>query len=392
MKLKVTKDDYCLVARTMGWHGGNSTKQSMLDWFQSRGITMDEVMAKIGTMRAAVRNGGAPVAASAPSIGHAELEAIIDAKLKTATASIDIDEATLQRYVAAAVAASQPARIVLSGDKDPAPVKLENRTHPVFEKVLRLVRAGLNVLLVGPAGCGKTTLAAQVATALKRRYGTMHCTSGASESQLTGWLLPVGDGKKAGAFTYVASEFVELYEEGDSLFLLDEIDAADPNVLLVINAALANGSLHIPQRHEAPHVKRGKNVAIIAAANTFGTGADTMYAGRNQLDAATLDRFYVVRMDYDVSLEAELIGESQPAIRRWEPTKHTDGSGLTILAAWIRALREAVAAHRLRRVVSTRTFQKAVAAYQAGLDVPEIKADLLAGWSRDEMAKAGVTL
>ena len=42
---------------------------------------------------------------------------------------------------------------------------------------------------------------------------------------------------------------------------------------------------------------------------------------------------------------------------------------------------------RLRRVVSTRTLQKAVAARQAGVPSEEVKRDLLAGWSRDELAK-----
>jgi hypothetical protein len=48
---------------------------------------------------------------------------------------------------------------------------------------------------------------------------------------------------------------------------------------------------------------------VCAAANTYGTGADALYVGRNQLDAATLDRFYVVEMDYDRKLEAKLAPE-----------------------------------------------------------------------------------
>ena len=247
-----------------------------------------------------------------------------------------------------------------------ATVKLEEHTHPVFAEVLQAIGAGLNVLLVGPAGCGKTHLAAQVSKALTREFGTLHCTAGASEAQLVGWLLPVGEANK---FEYVPSQFVRLYEKGNSLFLLDELDAADPNMLLVINGALANGSLHVPTRYTAPDVPRGQNAGIIAAANTYGHGADLIYAGRNQLDAATLDRFYVVEMDYDTALEKQLA-----------PAHVLD---------WAWNLRRKVAELKLRRVVSTRTIQKAAAMLSTGQEWNHVKVRLLAGWTRDELSKVG---
>ena len=138
---------------------------------------------------------------------------------------------------------------------------------------------------------------------------------------------------------------------------------------------------------------RGKNVAIIAAANTFGTGADLMYAGRNQLDAATLDRFYVVKMDYDEALEQDISGvpPTNPLIA-WAAAPKPDEEELLSLGRWIKDLRSSVMQHRLRRVVSTRTFQKAFAARRAGLSTHEVKLDTLAGWTQDDMAKAAVTV
>jgi len=274
----------------------------------------------------------------------------------------------VRKLIAEAVAKASPEKIVVT-EAAPKGVKVEG-AHPMFEKVLKLVAAGVNVLLVGPAGCGKTTLAHMVAKALKRKFGMLSCTAGASESQLTGWLLPVGAGKQGSAFSYVPSEFVRLYEEGNAVFLFDEFDAADPNMLLVMNSALANGSLHVPQRHEEPLVKRGKNMAMIAAANTYGSGADMIYAGRNQLDAATLDRFYVVEMDYDRRLEETLAPKD--------------------VVEWVWDLRARVQQSRLRRVVSTRAVQKIGAALSVGMQLAEAKKDMLAGWTRDELSKVGV--
>lgn len=294
-----------------------------------------------------------------------------------------VDEDAVRAIIDERLQAIEPARIVVTAAGD---VRIDERTHPVFEKVCRLVVAGVNVLLVGPAGCGKTHLAHQVAKALTLTFGTLHCTAGASESQLLGWLLPTEDN---GRFTYVPAQFVTLYAEGKSLFLMDEIDAADPNMLMVLNGALANGSLHVPQRFHAPTVARGERAYIMAAANTFGTGADIIYAGRNQLDGATLDRFYVVEMGYDEGLEAAIAGRDYRPGKAWKPAADATPQELSELGEWVDALRTKVAALKLRRVVSTRTLQKGIAARKAGIPMAEVKRDLLAGWTRDELAKVG---
>jgi MoxR-like ATPase len=183
-----------------------------------------------------------------------------------------------------------------------------------------------------------------------------------------GWLLPIGTN---GAFSYVPAEFVTLWEEGNSLFTFDELDAFDPNMLIVVNGALAGGELHIPQRFQNPHVQRGVNAGVIATANTFGTGADILYAGRNQLDAATLDRFYPIVMDYDQEFEAQVAGQQK------------------VILDWCWRMREKVNTLKLRRVISTRTIIKAVTASKAGIQWDEVKRDLLTGWTRDELAKTG---
>lgn len=244
--------------------------------------------------------------------------------------------------------------------------QIKEHTHPTFAKVMKLVNAGIHVLLIGPAGCGKSFVTEQVARASQLEYGVIHGTAGASESHLQGWLLPIEAG---GTFVYVPAEFVSLWEKGNSLFTFDELDAFDPNMLIMVNGALASGMLHIPQRYKAPHVKKGDRAFVIATANTFGTGADILYAGRNQLDAATLDRFYPIVMDYDKELEKSIVGGN--------------------ILDWAWRLREKVAQLKLRRVISTRTIIKANMATKLGIDWNEVKRDLLTGWTRDELAKVG---
>jgi len=252
--------------------------------------------------------------------------------------------------------------------KDKLEIDLGTQNHAAAPKVLQLVNQGLNVMLVGPAGCGKTMLAETVAKALNRPFTLVSCSAGMSEAQLLGRLLPLGAG---GAFTYVESPFMRAYASG-GVILLDEMDAADANLLLVINAALANGGITVEARaalgaDAATYVKRHPDTVVIAAANTWGSGADTQYIGRGALDVSTLDRFYRLALDYDEQLEASL------------------GNERTV--AWVQNVRKKATAAKLRRVMSTRAITRIERALAAGMTFAEATTDELSSWTPDERSK-----
>ena len=81
--------------------------------------------------------------------------------------------------------------------------------------------------------------------------------------------------------------------------MLDEMDASIPEVLIILNAAIANRYFDFPTGRVEAH----ENFRLIAAGNTYGTGADIEYTGRFQLDAASLDRFAVVEIGYSPAIE-----------------------------------------------------------------------------------------
>jgi cobaltochelatase CobS len=302
-------------------------------------------------------------AAAAPANPLDGLMAYINANMAGA-----VNEDRVRAIVDEAMAGVAPRAIEIISDM--GTVRLEERTNPAFERILKLVACGENVLIVGPAGCGKTHLVEQVAKALGRRFGMLSGSAGASESQIMGWLLP-SDG---GRFEYQPSEFIELYEGGNSIFLFDEYDAFDGNMLLCANSALANGHITVPQRLGNQRVNRGENVGIVATANTYGTGADPIYSGRNQLDGATLDRFIVVEMTYDAALEKDMAkagGLNDSQIERF----HT--------------LRSKVAKAGLLRVISTRALKKTISNMRCGMDYGMALQDLTTGWSADEKQRVG---
>jgi cobaltochelatase CobS len=239
--------------------------------------------------------------------------------------------------------------------------------HSKFPKIVALAKARKNIFIYGPTGLGKSHICKQLAEVLGLDFAFIQCTSGMSEGQLGGRLLPVGDG---GAFEYVISEFVRCYERG-GVFLLDEIDAADPNVLLLVNAALANGKMAVPNRPDKPYAVRHPDFICIAAANTVGYGADRLYSGRNKLDAATLDRFQIgkVCLDYDEAVDRVLCPDD-------------------LLRGRLQRYRRAVLEHKMERAVSTRFM---IDAYdmkvRAGWSDSEVDEALFAGWRADEVNK-----
>ena len=210
--------------------------------------------------------------------------------------------------------------------------------HTKYPQILRQTQLDEPIMLIGPAGSGKNVAVSQVADSLGLK---MYYTNNASnEFKLTGFIDAGG--------TYRDTEFYKAFKNG-GLFFLDEIDNSDPSALIVINSALANGYMAFP--HET--VDRHPDFRIIAAANTWGKGADLQYVGRNALDAATLDRFDNIFFDYDRHLEECLYPNEEVLKFMW-------------------SFRDAVLKTKIPHVVSTRGIGKVYKKELNGLPVEDI--------------------
>jgi MoxR-like ATPase len=257
------------------------------------------------------------------------------APVSRAELSAEVVDSIRRDAVAAAVAAVEQHRPVRIEIKQGAEIRTlpDAHRHAVFADVLAALSVRENVYLVGPAGSGKTTIAAQAADAL----GLPFYSTGAvgMAYQLQGFINAEGK--------YMETDLYRAYV-GGGVFLFDEIDASSAQALLAFNAIAANDLAAFP----CGTVKRHPDFVIIAAANTFGAGADAQYVGRSQLDAATLDRFSFVPMDYDERLELAIAPNDE-----W--TRH------------VQAVRKAVRDLKLRHVVSPRASIKGGKLLSAGL-------------------------
>jgi len=240
--------------------------------------------------------------------------------------------------------------------------KLEGVRHNQFENLLKITGAGQAVLLVGPAGTGKSHAAEMVAEMLEMPFHAISVGSQTSKSDLAGYMTATGG--------YVRTQFREAYENG-GLFLLDEADAGNSNVLILLNAALSNGAMAFPDKM----VKAHPRFRMVATANTYGNGASRQYVGRNQLDAATLDRFAILDWNIDDKVEASLAGTSAEG-KRW----------LVV----VRAVRKRVIDElELRVVITPRATQRGALLLAAGMEFQEVMRIALTG-SIPESARAEI--
>jgi MoxR-like ATPase len=329
--------------------------------------TATHAAATVAASAAPVATGGASPSAAAEQVAAALAQMIASAQL-----SAPLDEAAVRRIVADEVShLDLSASITVNVPERPEPRILEGLAHAALPDVVEAVALTGKALLLGPAGCGKTTLAKQVAAALDRPFFFLSCTGGTSEAQLMGRLLLDG--------SFLGTPLLDAIENG-GLCLLDEADALDPNVTLALNAGVANGAFSVPNRPLSPVAKKHPNFALMLAANDV-TGGSHLYSGRNQQDAALLDRFAAVTfvMQPDRALE-RAIAKGYGRDAEW-------------LAPLLAKLRSNVEEHRVRRVVSMRLIEHAGALILAN---PERWANqreaiverVLAGWSEEEKAKA----
>lgn len=174
--------------------------------------------------------------------------------------------------------------------------------HQQFETIYKLIKMGLPVMLIGPTGSGKSVCAGQVANALDL---PMYYTNNASEEyKLLGFTDAHGK--------YKETQFYKAFKDG-GLFFLDEIDNSHPSALLSLNSAIGattNGNIYMAFE-DGQYTKAHPNFRIIAAANTWGNGANRMYCGRSELDSASLDRFIQLYFDYDHRIEKSIIKDDE---------------------------------------------------------------------------------
>ena len=207
-----------------------------------------------------------------------------------------------------------------------------------------------------------------------------------TSGKFNGRILPVGNGR------YVPSAVVRLMEAGEPFFfLLDEYDAAPGEIQVGTHTLLAQRVAYIEEKSfadlpiETPIPSRS---AFIAGLNTDGNGATAQHPGRQQQDAATVDRWFCMRMDADPAIAANILGAEYTPLETWVPMAYTEAELKALLrrahTLYIQ-IKDVVAVKKIKRFVTPRMAMRARQALTAGFTWEEMKSVLLFGWKPDEI-------
>ena len=160
-----------------------------------------------------------------------------------------------------------------------------------WKYLIRSAVRGKNMMMTGPAGCGKTMAAKSVVNSLDRP--DFYFNLGATQDPRSTLIGNTQFNKDKGTF-FSKSLFVEAIQTENAVILLDELSRAHPDAWNILMTVLDYGQryLRLDEKDGAPTIKVADGVTFIATANIGNE-----YTSTRVMDKALMDRFTIVEMD-----------------------------------------------------------------------------------------------
>jgi len=168
-----------------------------------------------------------------------------------------------------------------------------------------LVRSGVrgkNIMMTGPAGCGKTMAAKALVNSLDRP--DFYFNLGATQDPRATLIGNVHFEKNSGTY-FSESVFVKAIQTPNAVILLDELSRAHPDAWNILMTVLDYGQryLRLDEQDGQATINVAEGVTFVATANIGNE-----YTSTRVMDKALMDRFTIVEMDVlNESEENELL-------------------------------------------------------------------------------------
>ena len=157
-----------------------------------------------------------------------------------------------------------------------------------------LVRSGVrgkNIMMTGPAGCGKTMAAKSLVNSLDRP--DYYFNLGATQDPRGTLIGNTHFNSDQGTY-FSESLFVKAIQTPNAVILLDELSRAHPDAWNILMTVLDYGQryLRLDEQKEQATIKVADGVTFVATANIGNE-----YTSTRVMDKALMDRFTIVEMD-----------------------------------------------------------------------------------------------
>ena len=161
-----------------------------------------------------------------------------------------------------------------------------------WKYLIRNILRGKNIMMTGPAGCGKTMAAKAAANSIDGYSMEIFNLGSTQDPRATLIGNTQFDTKKGTVFS--PSPFVKAIQTPNTVIVLDEISRAHPEAHNILMSVLDAGQryLRLDEAADSPVVKVAEGVSFIASANIGNE-----YTSTRQLDRAIVDRFTIIEMD-----------------------------------------------------------------------------------------------
>jgi len=161
-----------------------------------------------------------------------------------------------------------------------------------WKYLIRNILRGKNIMMTGPAGCGKTMAAKAAANSIDGYSMEIFNLGSTQDPRATLIGNTQFDTKKGTVFS--PSPFVKAIQTPNTVIVLDEISRAHPEAHNILMSVLDAGQryLRLDEAADSPVVKVAEGVSFIASANIGNE-----YTSTRQLDRAIVDRFSIIEMD-----------------------------------------------------------------------------------------------
>ena len=159
-----------------------------------------------------------------------------------------------------------------------------------WKYLVRSAVRGKNIMMVGPAGCGKTQAAKALPVATGHPF--FYFNLGATQDPRA--TLIGNTHFKDGQTVFDSSAFVKAIQTENSVILLDELSRAHPEAWNILMTVLDEGQryLRLDEDVNAPLINVATGVSFIATANI-----GTEYTSTRVIDRALMDRFEIIEVD-----------------------------------------------------------------------------------------------